>query len=312
MVSGVELLSLLRPYVRHCGDARRGPWSMSSRRLLDYLLVHIAEGSGRFVIAGQAHDAQPGDLFWMPPDTPHSMEGHAPSMVCPYVHFDLVYRPEVSHWDFTIPGGMEDLAELKPLLHPPFPHAQLATLCGRLRLHNSKRVGNLIVDICAEAARAQPFAPLRMSGLMLEIIAEILRGQTGLQADANEHSPGLEEAAEYLRRHCAEKAPLKEVAQLCRLSPSHFRSLFARHFGCPPREYIRMARIHQAKSLIVGSNLNLSEIAYKTGFATVHSFSRAFHQMEGIAPSSYRKCGQIVGTRVDGRQASYRGARGGV
>ncbi len=304
-VRGVELLAELHPYVRHCGDARRGPWRIRERSLLDYLLVYITEGRGRFIIAGVEYDAEPNDLFWIPPQTLHDMEGFAPSMVCPYIHFDLAYNRTNSHWDFSIPGGMRDLSELNPLLTQKVSHPVLEQLCGRLRLHTNRRVGNLICEICAEAARAQPYAPLRMSGLLVEVVAEILRGQSGANAGGNAHVPLLEDAADYLRQHCTERVRLEEVAEICGLSGSHFRSLFARYFGCPPREYLRQARIQKAKLMMVGASLNLSQIAYRSGFATVHSFSRAFRELEGLSPSQYRRCGPSVGTRVEGRHTPY-------
>jgi AraC-like DNA-binding protein len=300
-----ELLAQLRPYVRHCGHSRRPAWRLGRRRLLDYLLVHIEAGRGRFTIAGTTYDAEPGDLFWIPPDTEHEMEGFPPAMVCPYVHFDLLYRPEVSHWDFSIPGGLTDLGELRPLLHPPLPEPRLDALCGRLRTPANARIGALLAEVCTEAARGQPFAQLRMSGLMLEIVAELLRTQAGLPAGGGgEHIPLLEKAADWLEQHGDAADAVTRAAALCRLSPSYFRRLFARHFGCPPRDFRKRGRIRLAKQLMIGGNLDLSEIAQRAGFATVHSFSRAFRAVEGLPPGQYRRFGRIM-TRVEGRQTPY-------
>lgn len=306
LAPGIDLLGALRPYVRHCGDPHRPAWKIDTRKLLDYLLVFIAEGRGEFAVDGTRYQAQPGDLFWIPPDTPHRMEGYAPSMVCPYVHFDLLYRPEKSHWDFSIPEGMLEFGELQPLLHPPVESPVLKALCGRIRAHNNDRVGELIREICREAARAHPYAQLRMSGLLLEVVAELLRGQFGVTSETgNAHLPQLEESADYLRQHCDEDVSVESAAELAGLSPSRFRELFGRHFGRPPREYLRQARVMRAKQLMVGSDLTLSQIAGRVGFSTVHSFSRAFKEAEGIAPSEYRRCGGEVYTRVEGRTTPY-------
>jgi AraC-like DNA-binding protein len=302
---GHELLALIQPYVRHCGDSHRPAWSMGPRKLLDFLLVYIAEGKGRFVIAGESYAAEPGDLFWIPPDTLHSMEGFAPGMHCPYVHFDLVYRPSHSHWDFTIPSGMKNLDELRPLLHERVRHPLLLRLKGRIRSHTNRRAGGLIQDICAEAARAQPFAGLLMSGMMTLVVAEILRGKTGLPAEQMAHAPFLEQAADIISRRCHENLRLREIAKSCELSASHFRFLFNRHFGMTPRAHLRRARLRRARELMVGTGMTLSEIALKSGFATVHSFSRAFRAVEGLAPREYRRCAEEVRTRVEGRKTPY-------
>ncbi len=301
---GAELIPVMRPYVRHCGHERRGIWQMATRNLLDYLLVYIASGRGKFVVAGITTEAGPGDLIWIPPDTPHSMEGYPPAMELAYVHFDLVYRPGKSHWDFTIPGGMLDLAERRALMHEPVTEPRLAQLCGPLHGYTNERVGHLLKEVCAEAVRAQPYGVLRMSGLMLEIIAEILRGQEGLVSGNSAHIPVLEQAANTLHRLCKGPVSLDAIAREHGLSPSHFRQLFKQHYGCSPRTYLRQARIGKACRLMMGSSKTLSEIAVEVGFESVHSFSKAFHAEEGITPSEYRQAGQAY-TRVSGRQTPY-------
>jgi AraC-like DNA-binding protein len=300
----IELLAYLRPYVRQCGDRPRASWRIPERKLLDYLLVYIAEGSGRFTVGGTAYDAAPGDLFWIPPDTLHEMEGFPPRMVCPYVHFDLAYRPERSHWDFTIPGGTRELRGLEGLMHPRPEYPELEDLNGRLRIPTAERTGNLIREICAEAARAQPYASLRMSGLMLQIVGEVLRGKQGLAERYSHHLPALEAAAEHLRRQLGRDASVEEAAEICELSPSHFRKIFQAHFGVSPRAYLRAARIRRAKELMLATTQNLSQIGRAVGFATVHSFSRAFRAEEGLCPSEYRHCGSTA-IYVQGRATRY-------
>jgi len=296
----------LRPYVRHCGDSHRKAWVISSRKLLDYLLVYIAEGRGRFVIGGREYEAREGDLFWIPPDTCHAMEGFPPAMHCPYVHFDLVYRADHSHWDFSIPEGMTELPpEFAPLLHPPLNDERIASLTGRIRSHTNRRVGQLMQDVCMEAARAQPFAGLKMSGLMMEIVAEILRGQEQRPRGDMTHVPLLEKTADQMITECATPPALGELARRCGLSASHFRHLFGQHYGCSPRTYMRRARLHKAKELMVSTAMTLSEIAASLGFETVHSLSRAFSEAEGISPSEYRHCASVR-TRVEGRKTPYK------
>jgi AraC-like DNA-binding protein len=302
--AGNDLLARLRPFVRHCGDSRRPAWRIRARRLLDYLLVYIASGRGRFVVAGRTYEARPGDLYWIPPDTVHEMEGYAPGMHCAYAHFDLAYRPDISHWDFSIPGGMLDLTDLQPLMHPPLPDPRLQALTGRICGPTNQRAGALLMELCAEAARAQPFAGLRMSGLMVEIVAELLRGQEGLPMESLARIPPIEATADRLIRDCANPPPLGLLARHCELSPGHYRALFRQHYGCSPRTYARRARLRKARDLMVGTALTLSEIAREVGFETVHSLSRAFRAVEGVSPTQYRRCAPAR-TRVEGRPDPY-------
>lgn len=302
--AGAELIPLLKPYVRHCGHHQRPAWDIPSRKLLDYLIIHIASGKGQFTVDGTTTEAGPGDLYWIPPNTPHAIQGFAPSMELAYAHFDLVYQPATSHWDFTIPGGMLDLTDLQPLMHVTIQEPRLTNLCGKLTGYTNDRVGHLLRELCAEAVRAQPYGALRMSGLMLEIIAEILRGQEGLDTTSSAHIPILEEAASLIRSRCNTVLSVETIARQLGFSPSYFRQLFQKHFGSPPRTYLRRARISKACRLMMGSPMTLSEIAIAVGFETVHSFSKAFRAEEGLSPSQYRRAGQAY-TRVSGRDTPY-------
>lgn len=303
MQAGVELLAMLRPYVRHCGDEPRAAWRMDTRCLLDHLVVGIASGRGSFVVGGETIAVVPGDVVWIAPGVPHALEGFAPAMTSPYLHGDLCYRPQVSHWDFTIPGGMTDLAAFAPLMHPPLLHPELDRLPGLHRGPAARRAIELLREVCREAARGLPHAQLRMSGLFTELIAELLRGRAA-SAVGDAHLPLLEDAAARLRK-LGERARISDLADAAGLSPSRFRELFARHFGASPRSYGRLARIRRAKELLIGSPLSIAEVASRTGFADVHAFSKAFRASEGQPPSAYRRCGSQAAIRVDGRRAPY-------
>jgi signal transduction histidine kinase/ligand-binding sensor domain-containing protein/DNA-binding response OmpR family regulator len=53
-------------------------------------------------------------------------------------------------------------------------------------------------------------------------------------------------------------------------------------------EFIRSIRLKTAAALLKQSNLSISEIAYKTGFATPPYFSKCFKKSFGILPTDYR------------------------
>ncbi len=53
--------------------------------------------------------------------------------------------------------------------------------------------------------------------------------------------------------------------------------------------YIRSVRLHQAKQLLVESDLNISEIAYQVGFKDLSYFSKCFIKKFEISPQNFRK-----------------------
>jgi signal transduction histidine kinase/ligand-binding sensor domain-containing protein/DNA-binding response OmpR family regulator len=57
--------------------------------------------------------------------------------------------------------------------------------------------------------------------------------------------------------------------------------------GLSPIEYIRNVKLEKAAGLLEGSELNVAQIAYMTGFGTPSYFSRMFKNKFGMVPSEY-------------------------
>ena len=64
-----------------------------------------------------------------------------------------------------------------------------------------------------------------------------------------------------------------------------FRSLTDRS----PNDYFRSLRLHKAKDLLAGSEVTVTEAAYKSGFKNVSHFSRVFAREFGIKPREINK-----------------------
>ncbi len=282
-------IGYLRPFIRQSGDSIRPKWEMGNRKLLDYLLVCVNSGHGVFTLEEERFELEPGDLFWVPPDTPHSMRGDSERMHCIYLHFDLLYDPARSHWDAVIPGGTLDLSAYGHLMHPPLYDAEINLWRGRIpakSLHG--RIWELMRRMC-RLHRRSPTHPLELSGMMLELLELIGRAFSAAPAG----SPWREEpvaAAAYLERHHAEPSlSVAEAARRCGISGSHFRRLFKLRFGVTPLEYLRNFRNRRARELLIYTGLGIGEVAAAAGFHDIYDFSRTFKQLNGVSPLRFRQ-----------------------
>ena len=86
-----------------------------------------------------------------------------------------------------------------------------------------------------------------------------------------------------------EEVDFHEIAADFHYSYSRFRHLFTAHFSVSPREYLIMRRLEQARTLLRQTELSITEIAYRTGFATSSNFTKAFRTHYGMPPKEYRK-----------------------
>ena len=69
---------------------------------------------------------------------------------------------------------------------------------------------------------------------------------------------------------------------------SHMSRVFSHHEKDTIEHFLIMLRIERAKELLSYKNQNVSEVAYRLGYASVAHFSRQFKSKVGISPSQYQ------------------------
>ena len=78
------------------------------------------------------------------------------------------------------------------------------------------------------------------------------------------------------------------VSKVVNLNPVYFSCLFRNATGVNFTDYVHDLRVKKAKELLCDIRVNISEVAYLTGFANARHFSRTFRKHVGINPSDYR------------------------
>ena len=98
----------------------------------------------------------------------------------------------------------------------------------------------------------------------------------------------VEEAREFTNRHLEAPLSLGQIAAHLDISPEHLARVWKNETGTTIFETIRRARIERAKSLLIASDLNISQIARECGFSSLALFSRNFKTATGVSPVRYR------------------------
>lgn len=96
-------------------------------------------------------------------------------------------------------------------------------------------------------------------------------------------------AIAYINDHLKDGISMKEMADLCHLSPSYFSRTFNRETGESFANYINRRKIALAKELLRETNKSISQIAEETGYINISNFIAVFKRMEGVTPSVYRQ-----------------------
>ena len=101
--------------------------------------------------------------------------------------------------------------------------------------------------------------------------------------------PSVTKACGYIRaRALVDDINLAEVARHCGVSEGHLSRIFHHATGLTFREYLSQIRIGRAKSLLIHSGKNVTEIAYESGFQSLSQFHRAFRKIHGTTPGEMR------------------------
>ncbi len=82
--------------------------------------------------------------------------------------------------------------------------------------------------------------------------------------------------------------PVKRLAEVSGVSEAHFARSFKRAFGLPPHRYLLTRRIEQAATLLRDTALDITEIAFATGWESLGTFGRTFRDITGMSPSAMR------------------------
>lgn len=98
----------------------------------------------------------------------------------------------------------------------------------------------------------------------------------------------IKKALIYMDKHYKSALSYKDVAAELFISPSYFIALFKKETGYTFVDYLTMLRMEKAKAMLINTNMNITEIAYETGFNNSNYFSSLFKKTVGITAKEYR------------------------
>ena len=86
-----------------------------------------------------------------------------------------------------------------------------------------------------------------------------------------------------MQEHLSEEISLNLLADVFHLNPQYIGQLFKNEI------YLTNIRMERAKKLLVSTDLPVSEVAQRSGYADYRVFTKTFKKAEGVTPSQYRQ-----------------------
>jgi AraC-like DNA-binding protein len=239
---------------------RASPSWDTGERVLDAHLLYYVESGGLALHAEQVQRRIPaGSLILIPPGRPFRMTTAAGA-------------PPPCFW------------RLRLRLPVPWPGPMAVPGCVDLL--------PLVVALVGEAAQKRPYRSERLRGLLLALLARLVRGDADPAADGA--PPQLAIASRLaIERRAAEdpRATPRDLARELGLSLDYFTRQFRATYGCPPRRWLLEQRLLAAAVALSESSESAAGIARRLGFADPRRFHRHFRGRFGQTPGRFRMVG---------------------
>ena len=123
--------------------------------------------------------------------------------------------------------------------------------------------------------------------LCCSILYHLVQTLSGPQPAANDPQP-MDEAVRFLEERYANPFDVKELIRRMGYSRASLYTLFKRHTGLTPNDYLIRLRVEKAKLLLESSDQSITDISTATGFSSSEYFSAVFRRYVGQTPSGYR------------------------
>lgn len=98
----------------------------------------------------------------------------------------------------------------------------------------------------------------------------------------------IRKSIDYMEQHLLQDTSMEEIAKDIYISPFYLQKGFKLMTGYSMTEYIRNRRLYLAALELMSDKEKVIDIAYKYGYDTPESFSKAFTRFHGFTPTQVR------------------------
>lgn len=264
----------INPYIRRINyrvfDAKE---IYSSTEPADHELAYVYRGE--VIISGAKREcsAHEGDLLLFSPADSFTITAGASGTALGCIHFDPIYDLHSERAELTnrpkdaIGRQKEDL--LVPDNKLPI-----------LKLRDKTKVRALF-DTVFDTAKSDSY--IKRKSAFLELISALAENNFKSLIKLPDPHPIEIQIKAYIDSGRCMSSGLEELAGLFAYDKFYLEKRFRERFGTGIISYRNQKRMEVAKELLKSDTV--SGVAEKTGFKSIYSFSRAYKQFYGIAPS---------------------------
>lgn len=276
MPAGSPILALLgQKWVQHYGEN------------IDYLHFHnyleigfCYEGQGRMLLGEEEVRFSGREFSVIPPNYPHTTDS------------DL---GTISRWEYLF---IDVEGFLRSFLDTPVKAdkviQRIYSKALFLEENQSPSISAKILKIMNIMRDGEEFYLEEAKGILASLLVEIARlnrrsEEERVEEEKRKLTNMITRVQDFVSYHYMEDIKVKDLAQSCHISETHFRRVFTSYMKMSPLEYINTVRINTACELLETTDAPVADVAHKCGFTTNSTFNRNFKQLMGVTPLEWRK-----------------------
>jgi AraC-like DNA-binding protein len=236
-------------------------WRIWPQVLTDFDLTYIIKGNARFMINGQNHDLESGDLLFLcPGDSKEAAVCSKNLIQCFTTNF--IPKSQTSK-------KQENDGIFFPMINHIGLRQDIINLFRELTIVWSKQENGFIVKTRA------------LLMLILHRLSEIIMTEEDLPA----LDYRVSKIIAFIAAHFSEKLMVKDLARHVNLDPDYFGQLFKRETGYSVHQYITHTRLRNAENTLQTGEYKIHEVADLCGFSDSFHFYKCFKAARGFPPS---------------------------
>lgn len=218
-----------------------------------YLLHFVFSGRGKFFTGNNIYPVSKGQIFVM-----HPFE---------VVHY---HAEPTDPWYYSW-VGFEMSIEVPELDNNSI-----------LDIPQAEHLFNLMKNVDQIGAQKE----LYLCGKIYELLSMIDQPKVLKKSKTDDY---VKKAKQFIDINYMHSITVDQIASDLNINRSYFSTIFRKHVGKSPQQYLMDVRLENAAELVSNHNYSISDAAMSSGYTDIFNFSKMFKQKFGISPAYYAK-----------------------
>jgi len=253
----------------------------------DCRLFYVTRGEGSIAIGSETYTLGRGDLVMWQSGTPYRIDTHGQfTLSCLAINFDFTRSHAQRNYPFP-PVKYAAFSGEKVMEQVQF--TDVPRFNDPVYAQGMQQVEDILLEMKREDESKKAYCSEHMSGLMISLLSRLARKQALGYVEQAEPERKIEKVLNHIHQNYEKNITNEALGQLFSYHPNYLNKLMVLYTGNSLHQYLLTHRISQAITMIVGTDMPLSEIAEAVGYKDYCHFSKLFKQKTGNRPQDFRR-----------------------